>query len=71
MEAFAFLKLCEYTDVMSLGVVKGVSDLGDSEKGKDEAVYRNALGKTAEALDEWMRHYFDRTPLERDECRPP
>jgi nucleoside phosphorylase len=56
MEASAFLKLCEYMNVSSLGVVKGISDFGDSEKGKDPAVYDHALRNTAIALRDWVTY---------------
>ena len=67
MEAFAFLKLCEHTNVQSLGVVKGVSDYGDSDKGGDETAYDDALAETGKALKRWIRHLLDKVPFTRDE----
>lgn len=56
MEASAFLKLCKFMDIQSMGVVKGVSDFGDAAKGKDPAAYPEALRHTAKGLEEWIRH---------------
>jgi hypothetical protein len=56
MEASAFLKLCEYAGVKSLGVIKGISDFGDSKKGGDPAAYDDALRNTGFALRQWCRH---------------
>lgn len=56
MEASAFLKLCEYTGVKSLGVIKGISDFGDIKKGEDPAAYEDALRNTGFALKEWCVH---------------
>ncbi|KAH7390179.1 phosphorylase superfamily protein [Cadophora sp. MPI-SDFR-AT-0126] len=56
MEASAFLKLCAYTGVSSLGVVKGISDFGDAGKGEDPNAYADALKKTAIGLREWVIH---------------
>jgi hypothetical protein len=56
VEASAFLKLCEYAGIKSLGVIKGISDFGDSRKGEDSAAYEGALSNTAFALREWCVH---------------
>ncbi len=56
MEASAFLKLCSYAGVSSLGVVKGISDFGDSAKGKEPDAYDGALRNTAVGLREWVIH---------------
>jgi hypothetical protein len=56
MEASAFLKLCEYAGVKSLGVIKGISDFGDFMKGEDPAAYDEALRNTGFALREWCMH---------------
>jgi len=56
MEASAFLKLCEYAGVKSLGVIKGISDFGDFTKGEDPATYDEALRNTGFALREWCIH---------------
>ena len=53
MEASAFLMLCTYLHISCLGVVKGVSDLGDSNKAKDPDTYEDALKKTARAVRKW------------------
>jgi len=56
MEASAFLMLCQYIqhyNIRCLGVIKGVSDLGDSKKAQDPATYTAALNATAEAVKEW------------------
>jgi nucleoside phosphorylase len=56
MEASAFLTLCVTLSVHSLGVVKGVSDLGNSDKGKDPGAYKDALVATATAAQAWITH---------------
>jgi hypothetical protein len=53
MEASAFLMLCTYLHIGCLGVVKGVSDLGDSNKARDPDTYDDALKKTAHAVRKW------------------
>ncbi len=58
MEASAFLKLCEHMDLQSLGVIKGVSDLGDEDKSKDDTIYDSALEATGEAILDWIKHMF-------------
>ena len=70
MEASAFLQLCEHfgSDMATcLGVVKGVSDFGNAEKGKDESAYTNALVNTAEAIREWVIHRIPKIAWEMDE----
>jgi nucleoside phosphorylase len=70
MEASAFIQLCEHFGgnyVKCLGVVKGVSDFGDSEKGKDESAYSEALENTAVALQEWITHRISVITWEVDE----
>jgi hypothetical protein len=59
MEASAFIQLCEHFGndyAKCLGIVKGISDFGNSEKGKDESAYTEALQNTALALKEWLTH---------------
>ena len=59
MEASAFIQLCEHfgkDHAKCLGVVKGISDFGNSEKGKDEGAYSEALKNTALGLQEWITH---------------
>jgi len=67
MEASAFLKLCAYTGVSSLGVVKGISDFGDAGKGKDPDAYADALKNTAIGLREWVIHTIPGVKWELDE----
>ena len=59
MEASAFIQLCEHFGndyAKCLGIVKGISDFGNSEKGKDENAYSKALQNTALALKEWLTY---------------
>ncbi len=67
MEASAFLKLCGYAGVSSLGVVKGISDFGDAEKGKEPDAYEGALKNTAIALKEWVIHTIPAVDWQLDE----
>ena len=53
MEASAFLMLCNFLHIGCLGVVKGVSDFGDANKGEEEDVYEEALKETALAVQKW------------------
>lgn len=50
MEASAFLMLCNFLHTGCLGVFKGVSDFGDTNKGEEEDVYEEALKETALAV---------------------
>jgi hypothetical protein len=59
MEASAFIQLCEHFGndyAKCLGIVKGISDFGNSEKGKDENAYSKALQNTALALKDWLTY---------------
>jgi len=59
MEASAFIQLCGHFGndyAKCLGVVKGISDFGNSNKGKDENTPTEALKNTASALREWITH---------------
>jgi len=70
MEASAFIQLCEHFGndyAKCLGVVKGISDFGNSEKGKDENTYSEALKNTALALQEWITHRIPVVSWEVDE----
>lgn len=70
MEASAFLKLCSHsrhTNVLALGVLKGVSDLGDKDKGKDPEVYEEALRETGRVLKDWIRNCFSSMTWEPSE----
>jgi nucleoside phosphorylase len=70
MEASAFIQLCEHFGndcAKCLGIVKGISDFGNSEKGKDENAYTEALQNTALALKEWLTHRIPSLNWEVDE----
>ena len=67
MEASAFLKLCGYAGISSLGVVKGISDFGDSKKGHVPNAYEAALQNTAIALKEWVTHTIPAMNWQLDE----
>lgn len=67
MEASAFLKLCAYAGVSSLGVVKGISDFGNAAKGKEPDAYEDALKNTATALEKWVIHTIPAVKWELDE----
>jgi hypothetical protein len=70
MEASAFIQLCEHFGndcAKCLGIVKGISDFGNSEKGKDENAYTEALQNTALALKEWLTHRIPDLTWEVDE----
>jgi hypothetical protein len=59
MEASAFLHVCQHTGVISLGVVKGVSDMGDDKAvTTNDKHYNTALINTADAV----RHWIGETP---------
>lgn len=50
MEASAFLQVYRYASVNALGIIKGVSDMGDELKGVGNGVYYDsALGNAANA----------------------
>jgi len=59
MEASAFFNSCERCHVAALGVVKGVSDNGDAEKG--DLMYTNALYNSAQAAVGLSKHYVNGT----------
>jgi nucleoside phosphorylase len=67
MEAAAFLQLCDYSDVIPLGVIKGVSDHGNAAKGKDPNDYIRALKNTGVALKGWIEHVMEKMIWQRDE----
>ena len=64
-EASAFLYVCKHTGVISLGVVKGVSELDDmNELVSNEGDYNSAIVNTANAVRYWFRATADViTPL--------
>lgn len=72
MEASAFLELCKHFEgdqVISLGVVKGISDFGDPNKGTVPNVKETALENTANALKEWVTHRIRGITWTVDESR--
>ncbi|KAK4901881.1 hypothetical protein LTR49_027199 [Elasticomyces elasticus] len=55
MEASAFIQACNHTNVKSLGIIKGVSDLGNYAKGTSEdTLWYQAVGNAAEAVNPWV-----------------
>ncbi|KIW65953.1 hypothetical protein PV04_08166 [Phialophora macrospora] len=74
MEACAFLKICEHYDLQTLGIVKGVSDLGDGNKTTMQnraQIYEKALGNTGEAILDWVKHMFESMTWEPNEDDEP
>jgi hypothetical protein len=67
MEASAFLMLCTYLHIGCLGVVKGVSDLGDSDKAENPDTYDVALKKTAHAVRKWTTTHLETVQLKSNE----
>jgi nucleoside phosphorylase len=56
MEASAFLQACKHTGVQAFGVIKGVSDLGDNNKGVGHDMhYRPALENAADATKAFIK----------------
>ena len=54
-EPSAFLYVCKHTGVISLGVVKGVSELDDmNEVVSNEGDYNSAIVNTANAVRLWI-----------------
>jgi nucleoside phosphorylase len=52
MESSAFLDVCKYMKVKALGIVKGVSDLGDDQKNDGD--YHNALVNAANGIKAYL-----------------
>ncbi|KAF1962461.1 purine and uridine phosphorylase [Byssothecium circinans] len=74
MEASAFLELCRHFDgdqVISLGVVKGISDYGDPGKGSVPNAKEKALENTANALKDWVIHRIPGITWTVDESEEP
>ncbi|OAA47102.1 Phosphorylase superfamily protein [Metarhizium rileyi] len=74
MEASAFIQLCKYFEPngpICLGVVKGISDFGDSKKGEDASAETSALDNTAIAIKEWLTHRIPSAKWEVDESDKP
>lgn len=74
MEASAFLELCKHFEgdqVISLGVVKGISDYGDPNKGEVPNAKETALANTAKALQEWITHRIHKIMWTVDESEEP
>ena len=72
MEASAFIQLCEHfgsNSAKCLGVVKGISNFGNSEKGKDEGAFSEVLKNTALGLQELITHRIPVITWEFDESK--
>lgn len=72
MEASAFIQLCKHFEPNGptcLGVVKGISDFGNAEKGGDSTAYNDALDKTAAAIKDWITHRIPNTNWVVDESK--
>jgi nucleoside phosphorylase len=67
MEAVAFLQLCDYSDVIPLGVIKGISSHGNAEKGKNSNDYTKALKNTGVELKDWIEHVMAQMIWQKDE----
>ena len=70
MEASAFIQLCGHFGekiAICLGVVKGISDFGNSHKGRDENTPIEALKNTAFALQDWIKYRIPSINWEVDE----
>lgn len=67
MEAAAFLQLCDYSDVIPLGVIKGVSDHGNSSKREITNNYTKALKNTGIELKDWIEYVMEKLTWQRDE----
>jgi nucleoside phosphorylase len=70
MEASAFLHTCLQLDILSLGVIKGVSDKANKDKGakNKEETYKGALDNTAAAVKKRIQsrfHSYDPVPAQR------
>jgi hypothetical protein len=68
IEAGAFLKLCKYANISSLGIVKGISDFGNDEKGKGLALYNDALRNSAIALRDWVTNIIPAITWQTDQA---
>ncbi|EXK76430.1 hypothetical protein FOQG_18827 [Fusarium oxysporum f. sp. raphani 54005] len=64
MEASAFLQACEFTGVRSLGVIKGVSDMGDGNRGlgPNDKHYKSALLRAARAVKRFVSYRWEDMP---------
>lgn len=62
MEASAFLKLCQseyFNQIHCCGVVKGISDFGDSKKkNANKDVYEETPKNTAAAIKDWVTDHI-------------
>jgi hypothetical protein len=66
MEASAFFQVCEYMKIQALGVIKGVSDMGDAYKGiGDDKHYDPALRNAANAAGEFATWRLKNTPVDK------
>ena len=67
MEASAFLQTCAFTNVEVLGIIKGVSDMGDERKGLGHDMhYRPALSNAIDATKSFLRWKLHTIPDETD-----
>lgn len=65
MEASSFLQVCAFTGVEALGIIKGVSDMGDERKGLGhESHYRPALQNATEATKSFIKWKLHTIPDE-------
>lgn len=70
MEASAFIQLCDHfgpNGPTCLGVVKGISDFGNSKKGHDATARDDALKNTAKALEDWITYHITKITWTPDE----
>jgi hypothetical protein len=66
MEASAFFQVCEYMKIQALGVIKGVSDMGDDYKGiGNDTHYDPALRNAAKAAGEFATWSLKDTPVDK------
>ncbi|KAF4427461.1 Phosphorylase superfamily protein, partial [Fusarium austroafricanum] len=63
MEASAFLQAGDFTGVQCIGVIKGVSDMGDGKKGQaNDKYYTTALCRAARAAKSYVKYKLDKVP---------
>ncbi|KAI8411159.1 hypothetical protein FOFC_07753 [Fusarium oxysporum] len=63
MEASAFLQAGDFTGVQCIGVIKGVSDMGDGKKQQaNDKYYTTALCRAARAAKSYVRYKLDKVP---------
>jgi hypothetical protein len=63
MEESAFLQAGDFTGVQCIGVIKGVSDMGDGKKQQaNDKYYTTALCRAARAAKSYVRYKLDKVP---------